>query len=200
MMLYERNQNLPTNLMLILLLAALKPVIPFLAGADGADWGVEGTSGSSMVGVGVRATECCARLSFLLAARTISSYVTGGEGDAGVCCGSGGGTSQVSFSCSTSGTVSTRLYDDRPGRNVCSPYGDSDGEVWFKGWFTLLSPYGDRDWFSLGTLRFFNRLSVLATPLNIAVGVFGVLGRSSSSSSVSLDGLCISNEYELPLA
>lgn len=39
-------------------------------------------------------------------------------------------------------------------------------------------------WFNLGVLLRFMRLMARATPLNILVGVFGVLGRSNSSADL----------------
>lgn len=55
-------------------------------------------------------------------------------------------------------------------------------------------------WFNLGTLRLFMRLMALATPLNIFVGVLGVLGRSSSIVCLDTGRSWLIKEYVLRLA
>lgn len=193
--------SFPVSLMLILLRAALKldillPVVAvvLVLVADKGDIGEIGDSARSLVGV--RATDSSfsflSILSFLLATRTISSYVTAVEiGWGGGLCGGGGtANSEVSsiaswpISCGASHSGSPRMlrFDGDVARGICSCEVD------------------DRNaWFILGVLRLFIRLNVLATPLNILVGVLGVFGRSSSCSA-SLGSWSTSSEYTLPLA
>jgi hypothetical protein len=203
--------NFPVSFTLILLLAALKLdiLLPLVAVVlvlvvDKGDGDV-GDSIESIVGV--RWTDKSFWLfSFLLATRTMSSYVTGADiGDGPGRCGASDVVGDLV------GDVVGRVAGGADTTVVISPAVSSGSSMSsLSGRSTMLSLEGEvgtgrrsvdgdkKAWFILGMLRFFIRLRLRATPLKICVGVFGVLGRSSSSTSFG--SWRVSNEYKLPLA
>lgn len=160
--LIRRRATLSVDIRLLLLLALVLVLV--------ADMGDRGDTGDSKSPVNVRATDKC-RSYFSLVLFVLSTSSEAIDFNRGRGAGRDGrdGIAVISsfaslFDCGASSTGSSGML----------PFDGDLGNVKF-------SLDGARNaWLSLGTLRLFMRLMALATPLNILVGVLGVLGRSSS--------------------